>query len=122
MLDRAEWYELEILLQKYNEQNKEEWERTRFLSYIIAQTQSRKKLQLTDILKFEWDKKEQTVENKEDIQKRMEMFLKHIESKKDIENEAITLENFFGKHKEDEELSQSEKRQQQNEYVQKYRR
>ena len=34
---------------------REEWERTRFEAYIIAQTQSTKKLKPTDIIKFQWD-------------------------------------------------------------------
>lgn len=34
---------------------REEWERTRFMAYITAQTQSTKKLKPTDIIKFKWD-------------------------------------------------------------------
>lgn len=29
----------------------------RFLAYVIAQTQSTKELKITDIMKFEWDEK-----------------------------------------------------------------
>lgn len=31
------------------------WEQTRWLMYVIAQTNSRKHLKVTDILKFPWD-------------------------------------------------------------------
>ena len=34
---------------------KESWEQARLIAYIIAQTNSKKKLKLTDILKFQWD-------------------------------------------------------------------
>lgn len=34
---------------------KESWEQSRLIAYIIAQTNSKKKLKLTDILKFQWD-------------------------------------------------------------------
>ena len=35
------------------------WEQTRWLMYVIAQVNSRKKLDVTDILKFSWDEKKQ---------------------------------------------------------------
>ena len=35
------------------------WEQTRWLMYVIAYVNSRKKLDVTDILKFSWDEKKQ---------------------------------------------------------------
>ena len=35
--------------------NKDSWEQARLISYIIAQTNSTKKLKPQDILKFSWD-------------------------------------------------------------------
>ena len=35
------------------------WEQTRWLMYVIAQVNSRQKLDVTDILKFSWDEKKQ---------------------------------------------------------------
>ena len=37
---------------------KEDWEQARFIAYLIAQTNSKKKLKLTDIVKFHWEKEE----------------------------------------------------------------
>lgn len=56
-LNLEEW-EIGILAEslKYAERN--EWERTRFLSYITAQCQSTKKMKPTDIIKFPWEKSE----------------------------------------------------------------
>lgn len=34
---------------------KESWEQARLIAYVVAQTNSRKKLKLQDIVKFEWD-------------------------------------------------------------------
>lgn len=34
---------------------KESWEQARLIAYLIAQTNSKKKLKMTDILKFQWD-------------------------------------------------------------------
>lgn len=35
---------------------KDGWEQARLIAYMIAQTNSTKKLELTDILKFHWEK------------------------------------------------------------------
>lgn len=35
-----------------------EWEMTRWLMYVVAQVNSRKKLDLNNILKFPWEKEE----------------------------------------------------------------
>ena len=96
MLDRAEWYELDILFKRYNESIREQWEQTRLISYVIAQTQTKKKLKLSDILEFEWDKKEEVIEDKEEFLKRLKMFENQIETKKDFENEVVTFDNLFG--------------------------
>lgn len=56
---------------KYADRN--EWERTRFQSYITAQCNSTKKMKPTDIIKFPWEKSEQktTKEQFEEYKKRM---------------------------------------------------
>lgn len=51
-------YELNWLLPNLYYSNKQQLECTRFISYIIAQSQSTKPLKLTDIMSFEWDKKQ----------------------------------------------------------------
>lgn len=48
-------YELEPLLTNLHKKNKESWEQTRQVTYVIAQTNSSKKLKPTDIMKFVWD-------------------------------------------------------------------
>ena len=35
---------------------KDSWEQSRLIAYMIAQTNSTKRLKLTDILKFQWEK------------------------------------------------------------------
>lgn len=48
-------YELSTLLKNITKKNKESWEQARMISYVIAQTNSTKKLKPTDILTFSWD-------------------------------------------------------------------
>lgn len=50
-----EIYDLYKMIQ-YADTN--EWEMTRWLMYVVAQVNSRKKLDLNNILKFPWEKEE----------------------------------------------------------------
>lgn len=55
--------EVESFLDGLNRRNRESWEQTRLLGYIIAQSNSTKTLKQTDILRFPWD--DATDENKD---------------------------------------------------------
>lgn len=71
-LDRMKWYEVEACIKGLENKNKASWEQCRFLSYIIAQVNSTKKLKPTDILSFNWDKVEEdknTAISNEDIER-----------------------------------------------------
>lgn len=71
-LDRMKWYEVEACIKGLENKNKASWEQCRFLSYIIAQVNSTKKLKPTDILSFNWDKVEEdknTAISDEDIER-----------------------------------------------------
>lgn len=48
-------YELDAILSSFNLSFKQRWEQTRMIGYIIAQCNSSKNLQPTDIIKFSWD-------------------------------------------------------------------
>ena len=51
-------YELVIICDSLHLRTKDNWEQARLISYLIAQTNSKKKLKPTDIIKFEWDKEQ----------------------------------------------------------------
>lgn len=55
VLDEMEQYEINPLVTNIYKKEKESWEQTRMLGYIIAQSNSTKKLKATDIIKFPWD-------------------------------------------------------------------
>jgi hypothetical protein bacD2_02400 len=62
VLDEIENYEINALM-KYNFLNsKESWEQTRLIAYLIAQVNSKKHLELNDIIKFKWDEEESETE------------------------------------------------------------
>lgn len=63
-LDVLQPYELDMILSMLEYNKKQDWEQTRYLSYITAQSQSTKKLQITDVLKFSWDNEATNKENK----------------------------------------------------------
>lgn len=47
---------------------KDSWEQSRLVAYMIAQTNSTKRLKLTDILEFQWeDKNADTAISNEDV-------------------------------------------------------
>lgn len=50
--------EVESFLEGLNRRNRDAWEQTRLLGYIIAQSNSTKTLKQTDILRFPWDEEE----------------------------------------------------------------
>ena len=56
VLDRMEWYEVNAALKYSYYGIKDGWEQSRFISYLIAQVNSKKKLTLDDITKFYWEK------------------------------------------------------------------
>lgn len=50
------WWELDNILTELNEDYKVEANNIRLLMYSVFQSQSSKKLKLTDVMKFEWEK------------------------------------------------------------------
>ena len=68
-------YELNEILKNYQYHFRNEYEQTRILSYIIAQSNSSKKLKPSDVLKFEWDNQEvETIETKQLTKEDIEMY------------------------------------------------
>lgn len=57
-LDKMSIVEVESFIDGLNRRNREAWEQTRLLGYIIAQVNSTKTLKQTDILRFPWDEDE----------------------------------------------------------------
>ena len=56
------------------------WEQTRLLAYIGAQTHSTKKLDITDIIQFKWDEKQQkNIEISTEDVKRLKEKAKNVE-------------------------------------------
>lgn len=52
-------YEIEPMMKYLWKKNKQAWERTRLEGYITAQVNSSKKITPNDIVKFDWDKKDE---------------------------------------------------------------
>lgn len=51
-------FTLNLITDNMEECERDDWERTRFLSWINANLQSTKKVQLEDIYEFPWEKNE----------------------------------------------------------------
>ena len=84
VLDEMEMYEIKALMDYEYYSHKDEWEQTRMIAYMIAQTNSTKKLTYKDITNFYWEKEEEvhdTSISKEDIERlrqRAEAYIKTI--------------------------------------------
>lgn len=64
-LDKMKPYELDIICDGLHLRNKDSWEQTRMLCYVMAQVNSKKKLKVTDLMTFPWEKGFKKVEKKE---------------------------------------------------------
>ena len=66
-------YEVQPLITSMHLKHRDSWEQSRMIAYIIAQVNSRKKLNPTDIIKFAWDNEEEmnkeTSMSNEDIER-----------------------------------------------------
>ena len=58
-LDKMKPYELQIICESLHLRTKDSWEQSRLIAYLIAQTNSKKKLKPTDVIKFPWENDKQ---------------------------------------------------------------
>jgi glutamyl-tRNA reductase len=56
--DEMSWDEANAIIDECNNKYKNEWERARWQSYIMALTQGSKLKEPSDIMEFEWERKE----------------------------------------------------------------
>lgn len=64
VLDKIEWYEINALMQYQYYSLKDNWEQARLIAFMIAQTNSKRKLKLQDIVPFTWEEDEENEDNK----------------------------------------------------------
>ena len=55
VLDSMRLYEAKALLKYSDYSSRDSWEQSRLVAYLIAQTNSTKKMKPSDIIKFSWD-------------------------------------------------------------------
>lgn len=81
-----EMYEIETLIENLWMKNKESWEQTRTISYITAQCQSTKPLDMKSMMTFPWEKepvKVDTQEERDEIMREMKAMEEMMNTKKD---------------------------------------
>lgn len=78
-------YELDTLISNIHKKSKESWEQARMIAYVIAQSNSSKKLKPSDIMRFAWDdeptKKGDTSISNDDIKRLKEKAKQYIKDK-----------------------------------------
>lgn len=82
-MDEMKDYEVYLLLDNIQYSEKNDWERSRFESYVVAQVNNKKKLKPTDLIKFSWDKEpndkpstEISIQDIDRLQKKSEEIMK----------------------------------------------
>lgn len=73
--DYMNWDEVNAILEEYNNQYKNEWEKIRWSAYINALGQGVKLKKPTDLIEFEWERKKDIDVNqysKDELQRRQE--------------------------------------------------
>lgn len=81
VLDEMEMYEIRALMDFEYYSHKDEWEQTRMIAYMIAQTNSTKRLKMQDICKFYWEEEEHdTSITKQDIERLNKMAQAYIKN------------------------------------------
>ena len=83
-MDKIEEWEVIELLQMLNYADRNQWDQTRCIMYVLAQANSKKKLTMKDVMEFPWDKeynsksKEITNEQIDKLRKMAEQYKKTI--------------------------------------------
>ena len=85
-MDDMKFYELSPILKNMNVSVKNDWEIARQLSYIIAQSQSTKKIKPSDIMQFPWDEGYKNIPKKDvKITKELrDRMIKEMEANKEL--------------------------------------
>ena len=85
-LDDMKYYELKPILKNLNISVKNNWEIARQISYVIAQSQSTKKIKPSDIMQFPWDEGHKNIPKKDvKITKELrDRMIKELESNKEL--------------------------------------
>lgn len=69
VLDHMQLYEAKALLKYSDYSSRDSWEQSRLVAYLIAQTNSTKKMKPSDIIKFSWDNEEHTGISNDEIER-----------------------------------------------------
>lgn len=86
-LDGMKYYELKPILKNLNVSVKNDWEIARQISYIIAQSQSTKKIKPSDIMHFPWDdgyKKSPRMQNVKITKEMRDRMIREMEANKEL--------------------------------------
>ena len=84
-MTRLELWEAYLLCENLQYCDRSIWESSRIIAFMVAQSNSKKKLKLSDVSKFEWENTKKSKPehlSREEINKRSENFLKRINGKR----------------------------------------
>jgi hypothetical protein len=65
VLDEMKMYEIRALMKYSHYKNMDSWSQSRMIAYIVAQSNSTKKMKPSDIMEFPWEKVQENASNEE---------------------------------------------------------
>lgn len=81
ILDRMDFYEIPPLIEGLWRKNKDSWEQARMMTWMTAQVNSTKKLEISDVMTFPWEKNIEKIEDTEEDIKNLYDEMKQYENK-----------------------------------------
>jgi len=83
VLDKMQWYEINAAMKYSHYSVKDGWEQARLVAYMVAQVNSKRTLEMDEIVKFPWENEDDepvktsiTKEEIEQLKKEAEQFIK----------------------------------------------
>jgi hypothetical protein len=88
--DEMSWFEVDAIMEKYNQDYKTEWEKTRWSAYITALSMGVKLKKPSDLIKFDWEREQGPNYSKDEIKNiQAEMYEAFINNKTGSISELI---------------------------------
>ena len=93
VLDKMDWYEVSALMKYQFYAIKDNWEQARLISYMIAQSNSKRRLKLQDIIPFSWENEDGDEEDKPITKNEMERLKQNAQDYLLYKNKTVEKRN-----------------------------
>jgi len=90
-LHKMEMYELKAIIELYESDYKEDWNKKRIIAHSIYQSQCSKSLDYTDVLRFPWDDDDEVSKAIDPAERlRLQQYALEMQTKMNANNNSVT--------------------------------